>query len=289
MNKNILTRQTVAEIFAAMQNSGLTDWELVVPEGVEEIEAGAFLGLKELRSVHLPKTLRRIGAAAFYGCEGLEQITLPKGLQQIETAAFWGCGLKTIAIPPRVSKWGSEVFAGSMLQQAEIKGTHLGTEMFRGCKQLAKVCMNPNIRKIEKGTFQDCTALKTLNLPEKLEQIGARAFLGCEGLKRLGIPESVKIIEDAAFSGCAFEGVRIPQNVETIHWRTFCECKKLKAVYFPARLKQIESEAFYGCEALRQLWFGADLKMVQNIRIGEDNEPLNGAVIHCAISAVNEK
>ena len=73
MSNTILTGEAAADILAAMQKAGLNDWEMLVPEGVEEIAPGAFAGMKNLRRVQLPKTLRRIGAAAFYGCGNLAQ------------------------------------------------------------------------------------------------------------------------------------------------------------------------------------------------------------------------
>ena len=69
MSNTILTGEAAADILAAMQKAGLNDWEMFVPEGVEEIAPGAFAGMKNLRRVQLPKTLRRIGAAAFMAAE----------------------------------------------------------------------------------------------------------------------------------------------------------------------------------------------------------------------------
>ena len=132
MSNTILTGEAAADILAAMQKAGLNDWEMLVPEGVEEIAPGAFAGIKNLRWVQLPKTLRRIGAAAFYGCGNLAQIALPAGLVELGTAAFKNSGLQEISIPPRVARLGGEVFADSALRCAEIKGRQTGASMFRG-------------------------------------------------------------------------------------------------------------------------------------------------------------
>ena len=58
MSNTILTGEAAADILAAMQKAGLNGWEMLVPEGVEEIAPGAFAGMKNLRRVQLPKTLR---------------------------------------------------------------------------------------------------------------------------------------------------------------------------------------------------------------------------------------
>lgn len=49
MSNTILTGEAVADILAAMQKAGLNGWEMLVPEGVEEITPGAFAGMKNLR------------------------------------------------------------------------------------------------------------------------------------------------------------------------------------------------------------------------------------------------
>ena len=283
MSNTILTGEAVADILAAMQRAGLNNWEMLVPEGVEEIASGAFAGMKSLRRVQLPKTLRKIGAAAFYGCESLTQITLPAGLLEIETAAFKSSGLQEVSIPPRVAKLGSEVFADSALRCAEIKGRQTGASMFRGCRRLTKIQLNDNIRKIEAGMLRDCTSLKMLRLPEKLERIGTEAFAGCGALERLGIPAGVREIGAGAFRGCAFETVHVPEAVEELRWEMFSECRTLRSVYIPAGVRCIEADVFYGCNELKNVCFGADLTTLQSIRIGEGNEALSRAVLRCGI------
>ena len=208
---------------------------------------------------------------------------MPAGLVELGTAAFKNSGLQEVSVPPRVARLGGEVFADSALRCAEIKGRQTGEAMFRGCRQLTKLQLNSNTRKIEAGMFRDCAALKTLRLPEKLEQIGIEAFAGCGALERLSIPESVREIGEGAFRGCAFETVHIPEAVEELHWEMFSECRQLKSVYIPAGVKYIEADVFYGCDALKNVCFGADLAAMQAIRIGEGNEALSKAVLRCGI------
>ena len=283
MSNTILTGEAAADILAAMQKAGLNDWEMFVPEGVEEIAPGAFAGMKNLRRVQLPKTLRRIGAAAFYGCGNLAQIALPAGLVELGTAAFKNSGLQEISIPPRVARLGGEVFADSALRCAEIKRTPDGRGDVPWMPPADKITAEQQHPKNRGRNVRDCAALKTLRLPEKLEQIGIEAFAGCGALERLSIPESVREIGEGAFRGCAFETVHIPETVEELHWEMFSECRPLKNVYIPAGVKYIEADVFYGCDALKNVCFGADLAAMQAIRIGEGNETLSKAVLRCGI------
>ena len=63
----------------------------MLPEGLEEIGADAFMHCVNLTSVSLPDTLVRIGDGAFYNCGSLTDITLPESVKTIENAAFLRC------------------------------------------------------------------------------------------------------------------------------------------------------------------------------------------------------
>ncbi len=62
--------------------------ELVLENGVEAIQEGAFENNYQLKSVQLPDTLKTIGAQAFAGCPRLKEITLPASVESIGKDAF---------------------------------------------------------------------------------------------------------------------------------------------------------------------------------------------------------
>jgi hypothetical protein len=77
---------------SAFNGSGLTS--IVIPEGVTDIEGGAFSRCENLTSVTLPQSLQRVGMAAFSDCTELTEVNLSSG--QINyvnqpIAAFRGC------------------------------------------------------------------------------------------------------------------------------------------------------------------------------------------------------
>lgn len=99
--------------------------EIIVPEGVLEIEYGAFEGCTSLRRIVLPSTLqdmsqladkglknlkiidfskvyqlRTIPEYCFAGCNNLEEIIIPEGVEEVGEEAFDGCkNLKRIIVP----------------------------------------------------------------------------------------------------------------------------------------------------------------------------------------------
>jgi len=61
--------------------------EIIIPEGILEIEEEAFANCSHLTKVTLPSTLRKIGRNAFAGCKALEQVVVPDAITEIK---LWG-------------------------------------------------------------------------------------------------------------------------------------------------------------------------------------------------------
>ena len=85
---------------------------LVIPEGIEEIDSGAFEGREGIREVFFPKSLKRIRREAFLNVTSLENIHLNSFIE-IQTDAFKGCGIRvdildedTLMYLNFSSKWG---------------------------------------------------------------------------------------------------------------------------------------------------------------------------------------
>lgn len=85
---------------------------LIVPEGVERIDAYACRRMEKLETVSFPSTLREIGGDAFSTCPNLREVVLPEGLEQCDTWAFYGnSSLKLIDFPSTLTKNGWMMFA----------------------------------------------------------------------------------------------------------------------------------------------------------------------------------
>ena len=72
---------------------------VTIPEGVKTIGGSAFTRCFNLQSVTLPKILREMVSSAFMDCKRLESITIPGGLKHIPDQCFSGCsGLTSVTI-----------------------------------------------------------------------------------------------------------------------------------------------------------------------------------------------
>ena len=87
------------------------DKNVIIPEGVTNIEDYAFANNIHLESVIFPKELISIGEHAFYNCLHLQKIDIPNGVLNIDYCAFYGCdNLKDISLPDGIENIGACAF-----------------------------------------------------------------------------------------------------------------------------------------------------------------------------------
>ena len=79
---------------------------VVIPDGVTEIEQEAFHGRYGLKSVVIPEGLTRISGGAFEYCEALESVVLPSTLKEIAPCAFYMCKmLSSVEFRGTMAQW----------------------------------------------------------------------------------------------------------------------------------------------------------------------------------------
>ena len=171
------------------ENTEIT--EVVIPDGVERIEARAFRDAKYITSVSIPSSVTYIGPEAFRGMHSLSSVNIPQGITSIESLTFNNCiSLVTVTIPTSV--------------------TSIGDGAFMECSNLTSIIIPENVTKIEENAFAGCNVLSSLTLNDNLVEIGTRAFQNTN-LKDLVIPNSVTTI-----GNWAFENYNDNSSLETV-------------------------------------------------------------------------
>ena len=74
--------------------------------------------------------------------------------------------------------------------------------MFRGCKSLTSVTIQPGVTYIGIHAFERCTSLTSVVLPSTITTIDASAFIDCTSLTSVTIPSSVTRIGGGVFAKC---------------------------------------------------------------------------------------
>lgn len=147
--------------------------KVVIPEGIEKIEAKAFMNSWNITEIIFPKSLTSLGEYSFYGCTLLKTLNLPSALTEIPPYAFYGCkSIEKIVIPSKVKS--------------------IGTLSFNDCISLKELDFEDGIEKIGADAFRDCSSLEKINFPATLKVIDGEAFFGCSSLKEVVLPSSIE-------------------------------------------------------------------------------------------------
>ncbi|MBD5447049.1 MAG: leucine-rich repeat domain-containing protein, partial [Treponema sp.] len=114
--------------------TGTVPANLVIPDGVTQINDRAFDGCTSLKSVTIPNGVTEIGESAFWGCTSLESVAIPNSVTAIGYRAFHDCtSLKSVIIPASVTAIGNYAFSGcTSLTEIQFKGTTAQWRAIRG-------------------------------------------------------------------------------------------------------------------------------------------------------------
>lgn len=136
------------------------------------------------------------------------------------------------------------------------------------CKNIQRLDLGTNLKKIGKYAFWDCNAkcelvdrgimfeedalrrfvgLKKLYLYDKLEVIPDLLCEGCSSLDFVQWPSSLKIIGKMAFRGSTITSIDFPSTLERIGDYTFEYCSALRQITIPKSIKAIGIGAFDRC------------------------------------------
>lgn len=196
------------------ENAKIT--EVFIPDGITEIEAGAFAFCKNLTEAKLPSDLKVIPDAMFRST-GLQQIEIPLSVETIGWAAFRFTKLTEVTIPESVSQIDSDAFSR--------------------CKELEKVELPKTIKKVSKYAFEETPWLTSRS--EEFVIVGNGILIGYNGDDRtVEIPEGILYIADGGFRKIMnsdeenmIETIILPKSLELLD-NSATDLENLKYVVF---------------------------------------------------------
>ena len=168
-----------------------------IPEGVTEIEAGAFSRCVNMTELTLPDSLTVIGAYAFNSCTGITELTLPQNLGFLDNGAFRSMnGLTAVTLP---------------------EGIRYMSEVFAECLNLETVYLPDDMIRLPDKIFMNCSSLREIHFGSQIQIIGYEAFFSCRSLTEVILPDTVTTIEDQAFYDCeSLTGLTLPAGVTSV-------------------------------------------------------------------------
>ena len=259
-NKSILTSFVFPDTLKVIKDNALgssgISGSVNIPEGVVEIEGGAFGNCRNLNgSLSLPSTLKKItGVNTFLYDNFVCELKLPEGLEEIGEQCFLDC----------------PGFYGELKLPSHLK--KLGAGAFKGCKNLTGNLEIPQtLAAIPAGAFNGCWFGGNLQLHDGISAIGDNAFANCGFKGELILPKDLRNIPNDCFYNSDFSGeLKLPKNLSSIgarafayNWRlmgileipdgvvniapgAFAQCRSLEGVIFPSSLESIGYESSYG-------------------------------------------
>ena len=266
-----------------------------IPEGVTEINAGAFYYCSFLEDIKLPSSLVTIGADAFHVNEsGGTHISITNctNLKMIGVNAFYGCGgmkAEDVKFYDKMSYVGTDAFFQTGFLNS-FWDSHKYNESEVSFLVVDDVLICANVPK----------GITSITIPEGIRIVGGSAVTGWNvanyysseqaaldaGLNSysmsrwyvsnrvtsLNIASTVEIICDQAFFRYQqAEQLTIPASVQYIYQNAFSYWEKLTTINFNEGLTYLGQNAFNYCSVLKTFKLPSTLLVVESGAFGACN------------------
>lgn len=230
---------------------------VIIPEGYETIEAGAFAGCYNLKRVALPSGLKKIDASAFYSCRSLMDVTIPDSVEEIGNLAFEGCtSLTSVTLSANVNSLGYGVFkkchavtSVTVDEANPVYKSDAGYIISRADNVLVQAfCCAGAVPEYVTAVGREAfafTCFEEVALPKGVKTIGIGAFTCCINLKKPVLFDGIEEIGGFAFSGVPMPYVSIPRSVKKIGPGAF-HYTYTRSFVLHDGIEEIGKEAFNG-------------------------------------------
>lgn len=272
------------------QNWGASTIDIIVPQSVKNIKAGAFY-YNSFRNIYLPEEMECISPYAFYHCQ-IGCIRFPKHIRDFHDYAFEDSYIRALDfretqyskfdinwlgtigkfdalfLPRSIEKLkdtssNPHVHCRSESLILDIDGKTLkeaiehydAHTLFKSVKMLAI----ENIEKIDFRVSDNFPNLKEVYLPDPIKEIGEGAFMSNEvytggQLEKVYLNDNIEVIgKDAFRNNPKLSNIRLPQNLKSIGTTAFYECKGLEHIEIPPSVTYIGESAFLNCKGLTHI------------------------------------
>ncbi len=282
--ESVLTLPASTQIIEAEAFYGDTALEKVVlPEGVQRIEAAAFAS-SSLEEVNLPNSLTFIADDAFDGCE-ITMLEVEEGTYAYEWCVRKGIITDNIVIETPIEQFtweqlndkeasitaynGTEAVVSIPAKVDGLTITTVGDHAFRNNTNITTVIFPNTLTKIGFCAFHSCKNIKLIQLPEGIISIDDSAFAYCEGITEISLPESITALGNSAFAYCInLTKINIPSNWENMTGTglggLFVGCKKLTSITIPEGITVIPDSSFKDCTYLSDITLPSTLTAIDH-------------------------
>ena len=162
------------DAFAATANLKV----VVLPEGVEELQYGAFQS-SNIRTIYLPQTLKSIGESAFWETRLLKKVNIPNSVNYLGNECFYGSGLTVVKMSDSVKIIPYNAFTYCFDLESYSGGAsveRIEEYAFTYCSSLSGKIIFPNTLKVIESFAFFATALTEIEFTGMVDTIGSNSF-----------------------------------------------------------------------------------------------------------------
>lgn len=231
---------------------------LIIPEGVERIEEGAFKDCKDLTgSLSLPSTLKYIGPDVLAYSNIHSELRLPEGLEEYH--GLGGNYTGTYYVPSSLKVMGTGLpttLTGTLYFPQGLDYSHFGA-LLDGCQCTSAIFPEgmTNIPRLANSELRG-----EIKLPSTVTRLGGMTFMNTkitkvifsENLRELD--DSGYLPEEGIFARSNLTGtIELPKKVGRIPRGCFMGCTMLTGVVIPEGVLIIDDLAFAECVNLNSI------------------------------------
>ncbi len=267
----------------------ITNNEIVIPEGVEEIEIRGIFARSDLKKISVPSTMKQLqkgpdgnGRWAIESCSNLEYVDVNNNnayLHDIDGVVFdkqattltfypWAHSKEdTYTVPDGVTKIADHACRGAQFAVIDLNQVEeLGTNALYSCNLLEEVIIPSCLEDIPEGSITG-TKIKKYTVRDgnpkyASDEKGVLFSANKETLllypagrkaEAYAIPEGTKCIGVSAFLESKITEVTIPSSVSEIGSSAFSGCNNLSSVTIPSGVTTLPYQCFLECSSLSEV------------------------------------
>ena len=153
--------------------------QLILPESLKSMQAGAFINNSNLADITIPKKTEGIGAGAFENCSALESVTFKTHETKltVDKNAFNHCAVLSKVNIDYLDDWAHINF-----QNAAANPASTAHRLYLNSEEMVDVELPVGTKYIGNNVFNGCSDIRTLKIPATVEHVNDNIIAGCSSL-----------------------------------------------------------------------------------------------------------
>lgn len=286
----------------AFSKTNISSLSLINQTKVTTVADFAFYSCKNLRGAYLINS--NIGKGAFGDCSNLNEIAI--NIDKFNGSTFF----RDLFIKENVNLLSENLY----FPKKVIAFTNLGVipdNFFRDCKDVEKIIIKGQVKKIgscafahcenlneldidyigdeiPEGCFAFCSSLKNLPNFSNVSRIQRKAFTGCINLECASMGKTVTELGESCFSNCCtLQFNNINFNLKVLPKNSFENCIKLNVKNILENCKELQSFSLKGCTFDQKFDIPETLEIIEPNAFGNEPQKVNVLKYDGSVKTIN--